>query len=114
MPTMSKNLNDMPEISTMWQAARLALCKAKSVLLFGFSFPTSDELLVQMVRSCCNKTRGIERVASIDLNPEAVLERFEYCLPRDYDVETTSLPVVKNEVPVWYSAKRDAGRSRVS
>ena len=48
---MSKNLDETPEIGVMWQAARLAIAQAESILLFGFSMPTSDELLMQMIRT---------------------------------------------------------------
>ena len=101
MPTMSKNLNDLPEIATMWQAARLALCQAESLLLFGFSLPTSDELLVQLIRSSCHDGGALKRVASIDLDPESVLDRFESCLPIGYKVDTVAFPVVRGEVPIW-------------
>ena len=101
MPTMSKNLKDMPEISTMWQAARLAMREAESLLLIGFSLPTSDELLMQLIRSACNEGRKLKHFASIDLEPERVIERFELCLPVGYDVETTAFPVQKGELPVW-------------
>jgi hypothetical protein len=101
MPTMSKNLDEMPEISTMWQAAKLAMQDAESILLFGFSLPLSDELLVQLIRSSCGKTRRLKRVASIDLEPEKVLENFERCLPPGFDVETTAFPVQKGESPIW-------------
>ena len=49
MPTMSKNLGDTPEIGVMWQAARKAISDAESILLFGFSMPASDELLMQII-----------------------------------------------------------------
>jgi hypothetical protein len=101
MPTMSKNLNDFPEIDTMWQAARLAIREAESLLLFGFSVPTSDELLVQLVRSACGDGRRLKQVASIDLEPEAVLDRFQSCLPAGFDVDIAAFPVEKGTVPIW-------------
>jgi hypothetical protein len=101
MPTMSKNLEDLPEISTMWQAARLALSKAESLLLFGFSLPTSDELLVQLIRCACKEGRSLRRIAAIDLDPEAVLDRFQSCLPDEYEVEMIAFPVEKGQIPIW-------------
>lgn len=101
MPTMSKNLNEIPEIATMWQAARMAMREAESLLLFGFSMPTSDELLVQLIRSACNDGRRLRRVASIDLAPEPVLERFESCLPPGFDVDIAAFPVEKGVTPIW-------------
>jgi NAD-dependent SIR2 family protein deacetylase len=101
MPTMSKNLEDLPEISTMWQAARLALCKAESLLFFGFSLPTSDELLVQLIRCACKEGGALRRVGAIDLDPEGVLDRFQSCLPDGYEVETTAFPVERGQPPTW-------------
>jgi hypothetical protein len=101
MPTMSKNLEDLPEISTMWQAARLALRSADSLLLFGFSFPNSDELLVQLIRLTCNDGRSLRRVGVIDLEPESVLDRFQSCLPSGCDIEAAVFPVIKGEMPMW-------------
>ena len=101
MPTMSKNLDDFPEIYTMWQAARLAIREAESLLLFGFSVPTSDELLVQLIRSACDDGRRLKQIASIDLEPEQVLDRFQSCLPIGFDVDTVAFPVEKGTVPIW-------------
>jgi len=105
MPTMSKNLNDIPEIDTMWQAARMAMREAESLLLFGFSMPTSDELLMQLIRSACNDGRRLKRVASIDLQPEPVLERFESCLPPGFDIDIAAFPVEKGVTPIWLDLK---------
>jgi hypothetical protein len=102
MPTMSKNLKDLPEIGTMWRAARSAMREAESLLLFGFSMPTSDELLVQLIRSAVEDGRRLKRVASIDLEPGPVLKRFESCLPAGFDVETFAFPVQRGEVPNWF------------
>jgi hypothetical protein len=101
MPTMSKNLNEMPEIDTMWQATRLAMHDAESLLLFGFSMPTSDELLVQLIRAACGDSRRLKYVASIDLDPERVLENFQSCLPVGFDVDAAAFPVERASVPIW-------------
>lgn len=101
MPTMSKNLSDTPEIAVMWQAARLAIAEAESILFFGFSMPSSDELLLQMIRQAIHQNRRLRRVASIDLDPEAVLARFETCIPSDQEVTAMPLRVVPTEAPHW-------------
>jgi hypothetical protein len=103
MPTMSKNLGDTPEIGVMWQAARKAIADAESLLLFGFSMPTSDELLMQMIRTSIYSNRKLRRVASIDLDPAAVLERFKRCVPADFAVEAKRFPVVAGITPEWLS-----------
>lgn len=86
-PTMSKNLGEIPQIGTMWQAARAALEDAETILLFGFSLPTSDELLAQLMRSACEKKRKLRRVGAIDLHPEQVLERFREAVNPACEVE---------------------------
>ena len=101
MPTMRKNLMELPEISTMWRAAQLAFQKAESLLMFGFSLPASDEILIQLIRSACNSEHSLKRVASIDLDPESVLNRFASMLPTGYEVETVALPVERGRVPDW-------------
>jgi hypothetical protein len=104
---MSKNLKDIPEIAVMWQAARLAIAEAESILFFGFSMPTSDELLVQMMRQAIRKNRKLRRVASIDLDPEAVIKRFEECVPSDVDINVHPFRVAPSQKPDWIKM-RDA------
>jgi hypothetical protein len=101
MPTMSKNLGDTPEIGVMWQAARQAIAQAESILLFGFSMPTSDELLMQMIRTAIQDNRKLRRVASIDLDPDGVIERFKGSIPDEFAIEVQVFPVVANETPSW-------------
>ncbi|TWU40000.1 hypothetical protein Q31b_33160 [Novipirellula aureliae] len=103
-PTMSKNLGEIPQIGTMWQAARAALEEAESILLFGFSLPTSDELLAQLMRNACEKHRNLRRVGAIDLNPEQVLDRFRQAVNPTCDIEYVPLLVEPGKVPAWYRA----------
>jgi hypothetical protein len=101
MPTMSKNLNEIPEIAAMWITARMAISDAESIVQFGFSMPTSDELLVQMFRSAIGVSRKLKRVAAIDLNPEAVIARFADCVPNECGVEYSEFKVTPGEPPGW-------------
>jgi hypothetical protein len=101
MPTMSKNLSETPEIGVMWQAARQAIAGAESILLFGFSMPTSDELLMQMIRTAIQENGKLRRVASIDLDPEGVLERFKAGVPEEIALEVKPFPVVPEITPNW-------------
>ena len=112
MPTMSKNLVNLPEISAMWRTAQLAFDKAESLLMVGFSLPTSDELLIQLIRSACNSEHSLKRVASIDLDPESVLRRFSSLLPTGYGVEAVALPVERNKAPSWLD--RDCKEAHLS
>lgn len=108
MPTMSKNLDDLPEISVMWQAARNAIADAETILIFGFSMPTSDELLMQMIRSTLHANQKLKRVAVIDLDPDGVLSRFERCLPDGVPIEPTLFKVVPGERPTWLRPRTEA------
>lgn len=101
LPTMSKNLGEIREIAVMWEGVYKAIKDADSLLLFGFSLPKSDELLTQTIRSAVSERRQLKKVASIDLNPEAVLQRFEDCLPAGIEVETTAFPVHVGSDPIW-------------
>jgi len=101
LPTMSKNLNEIREIAVMWEAVYEAIKDAESLLLFGFSLPKSDELLTQTIRSAVNERRKLKRVASIALDPENVLQRFEDCLPPGMNVDATAFPVKVGFDPIW-------------
>ena len=105
MPAMSKNLNDTPEIGVMWQAARQAIAEAESILLFGFSMPSSHELLVQMMRHAVDQNRVLKQIASIDVKPEPVIERFRQCVPADTDIEALPLTVTPGETPTWLAQR---------
>lgn len=85
----------------MRQAARRAIAAAESILLFGLSMPTSDELLMQMIRTAIQENRKLRRVASIDLDPEGVLERFKTSIPEGIALEVSSFRVGPEARPVW-------------
>lgn len=102
MPTMSKSLEDVKEIGIMWKAARMAIEVAESVLLFGFSMPESDELLMQMVRASIHKNRRLQRVTVIDLEPEPIVKRFKRCIPDDLDVQACTFAVERGTQPAWF------------
>lgn len=102
LPTMSKHLDDTPEIGVMWDAAFQALAAADSILLFGFSMPTSDELLIQMIRTAVCRGSRLRSVGSIDIDPEAVLGRFARCIPCGMAVERKPFPVAPGVQPGWF------------
>ena len=112
MPTMSKSLSQMPEIGAMWTVARLAVAEAESIVFFGFSMPTSDELLVQMFRSAIRDSKKLKRVASIDLSPDNVLSRFSDCVPIGHEVTYTPFRVMPGERPDWFVDIEEVGNVR--
>lgn len=102
MPTMSKNLSVIPEISAMWTTATMAIAEAESIAIFGFSMPTSDALLMHMFRSAIGLNRRLKRVAAIDINPDSVLSRFSDCVPSDCKVSYIPFKVTPGERPDWF------------
>jgi hypothetical protein len=107
MPTMTKNLNEIPEIAAMWKTAKMAIAEAESIAMFGFSMPTSDELLVQMFRSAIVANRKLKRVAAIDLEPESVLSRFADCVPGDHEVDYSPFKAIRGRCPDWFRADQE-------
>jgi hypothetical protein len=110
MPTMGKHLDDLPEIGVMWQASRRAIADAESLLILGFSMPTSDELLTQMIRATIHANNKLRRVGVIDLDPAAVLDRFRRCLPAKHSVVTNQYPVARGQWPEWLDTVPGAPR----
>jgi hypothetical protein len=104
LPTMSKSLGEMPEIYTMWQAANEAASQAETILLFGFSLPTSDALFAKMIQHAC-KNKQVRRIGVIDLQPHEVIARLRRLVPATCNVEFTELVVPKQGIPEWYEAK---------
>jgi hypothetical protein len=104
LPTMSKSLAEMPEIATMWQAANLAASEAETMLLFGFSLPTSDALFARLIQQSC-KNGKVRRVGVIDLHPGDVVGRMRRLVPATCKVEFTELVVPEQGYPEWYEAK---------
>ena len=111
MPTMSKKLNEVPEIAIMWQAARKSIEEASRILLFGFSMPKSDELLTLMIRDCLARNRHLKLVACIDLDPASVLSRFKRCIPPNTQIDFREFAVAPGTPPDWSVEFRKMGFS---
>lgn len=101
LPSMNKDLNSTPEIAVMWQSAKSAIERAQSLLIFGFSLPTSDTLFTHLIRKAICHSRQLSDVAVIDLNPNCVVERFRKCLPKDFHPNISTFTVPKAELPNW-------------
>jgi hypothetical protein len=67
---MVKSFDDFPGLKRIWNAAFMALSEAKSVLFFGFSFPTSDALINEMMRAAFAKSRRTIDFSIVDVDPE--------------------------------------------
>jgi hypothetical protein len=83
MPTMSKRLDDLPEITLMWEAMYEAVKEAEQILFLGFSLPMSDRLLTMQLQDALKENSSLKTVACVDLHPHEVLNRFrDFVRPR--------------------------------
>lgn len=105
-PTMSKNLSEIPEIATMWQAANRAASEAESILLFGFSLPTSDALFARLIQQACKSTR-VKNIGVIDIYPKDVISRLKKLVSSTCQIEFTELAVPRQGLPDWFEAKQN-------
>lgn len=103
-PTMSKNLNELQEIATMWQAANSSASEAESILFFGFSLPPSDALFGRLIQQAC-KQRQIRRIGVIDRKPEAVVHNLRKLLSSADPIEIVELNVPDTGIPDWYNIR---------
>ena len=67
---MVKTFDRFRGLKQMWNAAYRALSEADSVIFWGFSFPKSDALITQMLRSALTGEDRVVDVAVIDVEPE--------------------------------------------
>jgi hypothetical protein len=111
LPSMIKDLSQYREIDRMWNAASDALSEARSILVFGFSFPTSDALIGRMFSRAIAEGKKLETLAVVDIDPEAVLARIESLLPENCpDAVATVLKVpVDGSEPPWLMAHPSVG-----
>jgi hypothetical protein len=103
LPSMPKNLAEIPEIGVMWKVARQAIGEAKHIVLFGFSMPQSDELLTLMLRNAIHSNRKLRQLEIYDVNPFPVYERFRKCIPKGIDVDVTFYQVWPGRGPVKWN-----------
>lgn len=87
MPNMTKNLDDIPEIATIWRCTELALANAETVAFYGFSLPPSDSLFKQMVIRAFAAGNRIRRVSIVDPCHVSVERRVRDLLPHGLSVE---------------------------
>lgn len=108
LPSMSKHLNEFPEIATMWNAAHEALLTAKNLLVFGFSFARSDQLFSQLFRNALASNPGISRITVIDRHPEDVIQRLTPSLPASRPISLMALLVnAEEKIPKWMMRRSD-------
>lgn len=102
LPTRHKDFGEYPEIKRMWTAALHALSEAKSLLVFGFSFPASDSQITRMLAEAANERKTLRRIGVIDVDPEPVIQRIASCLPPTLCVDYHPLQVPSDgSMPAW-------------
>jgi NAD-dependent SIR2 family protein deacetylase len=80
LPSARKRYSRYAHLRRMWDSAQSALKDAETLLIFGFSFPSSDCLIRAMfANAVCSGS--LRHIAIIDLQPEAVAERIKSALP---------------------------------
>jgi hypothetical protein len=102
LPSMVKRYSEFPEIKRMWDRAESALRVAKTVTVFGFSFPRSDCIICEMFRATLDRSEFLERVLVIDIDAGTVAERIRSFLPNNPRVTIHSLAVPGDgSAPSW-------------
>lgn len=110
-PSMVKTFDKFRGLKQVWNAAYQALSVARSILFCGFSFPTSDVLISQMLRSALTtKTRPLE-IGIIDLDPSKPVNALEELLgdcEDDIRIYTYEVPR-SGEKPTWLVTDAEVG-----
>lgn len=69
-PSMVKSFDEFPGLKRIWNAAFMALAEAKSIMFFGFSFPSSDALINEVLRAAFARNKRAMQISIVDTNPE--------------------------------------------
>jgi len=107
LPSPRKTYSQYPHLRRMWDSAAEAMNEAKSMLVFGFSFPSSDSLVKLMVRTALSHGK-LRKVSIVDLYPVSIAERFNSMIPVNMkvDVETFAVPQDGSE-PEWLEREHE-------
>jgi hypothetical protein len=101
---MHKKYSEFVQIQRMWDAASDALQNCTTFSTFGFSFPTSDCLISDVVRRAFSRSKALGRIIVIDVNPNAVIARIKELVPPLAPVTIYPLTVPKDgSDPPWLS-----------
>jgi NAD-dependent SIR2 family protein deacetylase len=95
-PSMLKTFDRFRGLKQVWNSAFRALSQASSVMFWGFSFPPSDILIRQMVKSAFASNRRKIDFSVIDIDPEKPATILQDLLSDDHHDEST---ITLYEVP---------------
>jgi hypothetical protein len=101
---MQKSFDRFRGLRRMWDGAFEALRRCHSIAFFGFSFPTSDAIISEMIRCTLGRSQGDLRVTIIDVSPDAPTKRLQELVSRRHDpVQLTVLQIDADcSAPEWY------------
>jgi non-ribosomal peptide synthetase component F len=102
---MVKAFDSFGQLRRLWNAAYEALTGAESVMVIGFSFPRSDAVIGQMLRSTLARCGKLKRVAVVDVNPDAPINRLAEILRGcGTNVLVTPFQVPEDgSAPAWFN-----------
>jgi hypothetical protein len=89
----------------MWDLAHAALAKCTTLTIFGFSFPTSDCLICDVVRSAVRDSKALRDVIIIDRSPDKIALRVASLLPPTSNAQIVTCAVpLDGSNPAWIPA----------
>lgn len=110
-PSMVKTFDKFRGLKQVWNAAYQALSVARSIIFWGFSFPTSDVLISQMLRSALTTKKRSLEIGIIDLYPSKPADALEALLgdsEDDIKIYTYEVPQ-SGERPKWLVSDTEVG-----
>lgn len=109
LPAMAKSYNLFPHLQRMWDNALGAIERAERLLIFGFSFPSSDAAISRLFRSAILASRSLREILVMDAAPQPVVHRLRQMLGDRSTPSVHELVVpVDGSEPVWW--KQGHGR----
>jgi len=103
LPSMAKTYSEYPQLHRMWEAAFAALEDAKRLVVFGFSFPTSDAAICRLFRQSIEKGCQLRELVVIDAAPGPIADRLRSLLPccKNLKLHTYVVPT-DGSTPRWW------------
>jgi hypothetical protein len=108
-PSMVKTFDKFRGLKRVWGAAYEALSSAQSIVFWGFSFPTSDVLISQMLRSALSVKKRPLDIGIIDIDtdrPALALEQLLGDVEQEVKIYTYDVPR-SGEEPIWLTAEAE-------
>lgn len=86
----------------MWDGAADVLSETREVVFFGYSLPTSDGPIQQLVSGAWKQNQRLEHVWIVDACPDPVCDRVRALLGgRNVEVTPMKVPLDFSQPPWW-------------